>query len=53
MPHMCCEMQNKLSNTRVSPLGSMGEIISSRCPLRHTNLDIIVLHVYLMLLHTT
>ena len=24
MPHMCFEMQNKLSNTRVSPLGSMG-----------------------------
>ena len=32
MPHMCCEMQNKLSKTRVSPLGSMGYIISSRCP---------------------
>ena len=31
MPHMYCEMQNKLSNTRGSPLGSMGEI-SSRCP---------------------
>ena len=24
MPNMCCEMQNKLSKTRVSPLGSMG-----------------------------
>ena len=24
MPHMCCEMQNKLSKTRVSPLWSMG-----------------------------
>ena len=24
MPHMCCEMQNKLSKTRTSPLGSMG-----------------------------
>ena len=23
MPHMYCEMQNKLSKTRVSPLGSM------------------------------
>ena len=23
MPHMCCEMQNKLSKTRVSSLGSM------------------------------
>ena len=32
MPHMYCEMQNKLSNTRGSPLGSMGEIISSRYP---------------------
>ena len=29
---MYCEMQNKLSNTRGSPLGSIGEIISSRCP---------------------
>ena len=33
MPHMYCEMQNKLSNTRGSPLGSMGEIISSQCPI--------------------
>ena len=33
MPHMYCGMQNKLSNTRGSPLGSMGEIISSRCPI--------------------
>ena len=24
MTHMYCEMQNKLSNTRGSPLGSMG-----------------------------
>ena len=24
MPHMRCEMQNKLSKTRVSSLGSMG-----------------------------
>ena len=24
MSHMCCEMQNKLTKTRVSPLGSMG-----------------------------
>ena len=24
MPHMGCEMQNKLSKTRVSPLGTMG-----------------------------
>ena len=32
MTHKYCEMQNKLSNTRGSPLGSMGEIISSRCP---------------------
>ena len=34
MPHMYCEMQNKLSNTRGSPLGSIGEIISSRCPIK-------------------
>ena len=33
MPNMCCEMQNKLSKTRVSPLGSMGQIICSRCPI--------------------
>ena len=32
MHNMCCEMQNKLSKTRVSQLGSMGLIISSRCP---------------------
>ena len=24
MPYMCCEMQNKVSNAKVSPLGSMG-----------------------------
>ena len=30
--HMCWKMQSKLSKTRVSPLGSMGQIISSRCP---------------------
>ena len=39
MPHMYCEMQNKLSNTRGSPLGSMGEIISSRCPLGVSGYD--------------
>ena len=32
MPYMYSEMQNKLSKTRESPLGSMGQIISSRCP---------------------
>ena len=32
MSHMCCdEMKNILSNTRVSPLGSKGYIIRSRC----------------------
>ena len=35
-PH---EMQNKLSNTRGSPLGSMGEIISSRCPILFLQVD--------------
>ena len=39
MPHMYCEMQNKLSNTRGSPLGSMGEIISSRCPILFLQVD--------------
>ena len=33
MPFMYSEMQNKLSKTRESPLESMGQIISSRCPL--------------------
>ena len=33
MPYMYSEMQNKLSKTRESPLESMGQIISSRCPL--------------------
>ena len=33
MPYMCSEVQNKLSKTRESPLESMGQIISSRCPL--------------------
>ena len=39
MDHMYCEMQNKLSNTRGSPLGSMGEIISSRCPILFLQVD--------------
>ena len=38
-PHMYCEMQNKLSNTRGSPLGSMGEIISSGCPILFLQVD--------------
>ena len=33
MPYLYCEMQNKLSKTRESPLESMGQIISSRCPI--------------------
>ena len=33
MPFMYSEMQNKLSKTRESPLESMGQIISSRCPV--------------------
>ena len=32
MPYMYSEMQNALSKTRKSPLESMGQIISSRCP---------------------
>ena len=32
MPYMYSEMQYKLSKTRDSPLESMGQIISSRCP---------------------
>ena len=32
MPYMYSEMQNKLSENRESPLESMGQIISSRCP---------------------
>ena len=33
MSYMYSEMQNKLSKTRESPLESMGQIISSRCPI--------------------
>ena len=33
MPYMYSEMQNKLSKTRESTLESMGQIISSRCPI--------------------
>ena len=33
MPYMYSGMQNKLSKTRDSPLESMGQIISSRCPI--------------------
>ena len=34
MPYMYSEMQNKLSKTRESPLESMRQIISSRCPFQ-------------------
>ena len=37
MPYMYSEMQNKLSKTRESPLESMGQIISSRCPQRNAS----------------
>ena len=33
MPYMYSEMQNALSKTRDSPLESMGQIISSWCPI--------------------
>ena len=33
MSFLYSEMQNKLSKTRESPLESMGQIISSRCPI--------------------
>ena len=33
MPYMYSEMQNNISKTRESPLESMGQIISSRCPI--------------------
>ena len=33
MPYMYSEMQNNLSKTRESPLESMGQITSSRCPI--------------------
>ena len=34
MPYKYSEMKNKLSMTRESPLESMGQIISSRCPIK-------------------
>ena len=37
MPYIFSEMQNKLSKTRYSPLESMGQIISSRCPQGNEN----------------
>ena len=33
MPYMYSEMQNKLSKIREAPLESMGQIISSWCPI--------------------
>ena len=32
MPYMYSEMQNKVLKTKESPLDSMGQIFSSRCP---------------------
>ena len=41
MPYMYSEMQNKLSKTRDSPLESIGQIISSRCPTARLVSDLI------------
>ena len=46
MPYMYSEMQNKLSKTRESPLKSMGQIISSRCPYSEPYLEIEVYFRY-------
>ena len=40
MPYMYSEMQNKLSKTRESPLESMGQIISSRCPYKSNTINL-------------
>ena len=39
MPYMYSEMQNKLSKIRDSPLESMGQIISSRCPIHRVQVS--------------
>ena len=39
MPYMYSEMQNKLSKIRESPLESMGQIISSRCPIHRVQVS--------------
>ena len=39
MPYMYSEMQNKLLKTRESPLESIGQIISSWCPLEQGELQ--------------
>ena len=39
MHYMYSEMQNKLSRTRESPLESMGQMISSRCPIPKVQLS--------------
>ena len=46
MPYMYSEMQNKLSKTRNSPLESMGQIISSRCPKGRQVVVVVVLRFY-------
>ena len=45
VPYMYSEMQNKLSKIRESPLESMGQILSSRCPFgaKTTHFDVIVI----------
>ena len=39
MPYMYSEMQNKLPKIRESPLESMGQIISSRCPIHKSQVS--------------
>ena len=39
MPYMYSEMQNKLSKIRESPLESMGQIISSQCPIHRVQVS--------------
>ena len=47
MPYMYSEMQNKLSKIRDSPLESMGQILSSRCPklIKYSKLRLNVGHI--------
>ena len=52
MPFMFSEMQNKLSKTRELPMESMGQIISSGCPIRVARFSLLVQPVSVDRLHT-
>ena len=50
MPHMCCEIQNKVSNTRVCTVGVYG--INNKFTVSSTERKVGTVREFVMPLHT-